>query len=383
MKKLIAVWLMSLVLGTTATAQIGSHMKEEFQDPEKHGIRIVERVSEVRGVIHDASTRILCLQAFGEDMPAETQAEILQWVRAGHTVWFYDTRLAPAFGMLPYMLSEEQFRHKAEKGVLGGSKRHGLATVGVSYGSHAVQTGVGQVTVFLPEVVNGDESKSYGAVEVAGDTVALLQFALDSPALMALRREGRGLIVFKDLLWNEPLSGDRFQLNLLDFSAGFQVPGPAGQGRVGSPPGPEAEYVEGSPASPLEAGSAVDIAPAVVTSNASSSSHPKNGSSAPVSGTWSLELKDGTVLTGDLDAGAVIEFETSTTSLKLKAEEISRLEIGSSVKLDKVVTVKGKSQSGLLLTSPLKFRTERGVEQFDKEDLLLLQRSAEEPAKEK
>ncbi len=381
MKKMMAVWLFSLLLGTASWGQLGSHLKEEFQDPEKHGIRIVERVSEVRGAIHDEKTRILCLQAFGESLPAETGSELLEWVRAGHTVWFYDARIATSFGMVPYMLADEQFRHKPEKGVLGGSKRGGLATVGVSYGSHAVQTGVGQVTVFLPEIDNGSEGKSYGAVEVAGDTVPLLQFALGSPALMALRREGRGLIVFKDLLWNEPLSGDRFQLNLLDYSAGYPVPGPAGQGKVGDPPGPEAQYVEGQPASPLEAGTPTEP-PAVAVTGSTQSTSVGKSKGQPVQGLWTLELKDGTVVRGDLDSGVVVEFETSTTSLKLKPDEITSLEVGSSIKLDKLVTSKGKAQSGLLLTSPLKFRTERGVEEFDKEDLQLLQRSAGEPSKE-
>ncbi len=221
MKKLIALWILFLIL--PATAQLGSQWKEEFQDPEKHGIRLVERVSEIRGAIHDPSVRILCMQAMGDDMPADTHSELLQWVRSGNSLWFYDSRMAPLFGMKPFLLEADQFRHKPEKGVLGGSKRQGMATVAVSFGSHAVQTGVGQVTVFLPEIDNGDETKSYGAVEVAGDTLPLLQFTLDSPAVMALRREGRGLIVYKTLLWNEPLSGDRFQLNLLDYSAASEA----------------------------------------------------------------------------------------------------------------------------------------------------------------
>lgn len=379
MRTLVAMWVVLLGLSSTAVSQVGSHLKEEFQDPEKHGIRIVSRVSEMRAAMHDANVRILCLQAFGETLPAETQSELLEWVRAGRTVWFYDARLAPSFGMKPYLLSDEQFRSKPEKGVLGGSKRAGLATVGISYGSHAVQTGVGQVTVFLPEIDNGSkEPKSYGAIEVAGDTLPLLQFALDSPALMALRREGRGLIVFKNLLWNEPLSGDRFQLNLLDYSAGFQVPGPAGQGKVGMPPGPEAEFVVGEPALPLLAGD-----PERVTSipTPPTAAPPKSAHHKAVSRGWSLELKDGTVLQGALEA-EMVEFETGTASLKLKAEELESLEFGSSIKLDRLVTVKGKAQTGVLLTSPLKFRTDRGVEQFEKEDLQRLTREQEGPDKE-
>jgi hypothetical protein len=359
--------MLAISLATGAVAQVGSHLKEEFQDAELHGIRVVQQASEIRGIIHDPNLRILCMQIFGDQLNADLHTEILEWVRAGHTVWFYDARLAPQFGMKTYLLDPEQFRHKPEKGVLGGSKREGLATVSLSFGSHAVQTGVGQVTVFLPEMDSGDgETRSYGAVEVAGDTVPLLQFALDSPALVALRREGRGLIVYKALLWNEVLSGDRFQLNLLDYSAGFQVPGPAGEGKVGTPPGPEAEYITGEPATPLVPG----VPNALV-------SHPSVPSLKEVKGAWSLELRDGTTLVGDLE-GESLEFETGTGSLKLRPEEISSLEFGSSIKLDKLVTRKGKTENGLFLSSPLRFRTERGVEEFEKEDLQLLQRGPEE-----
>ena len=372
MKIWLRLFVTMLILLAPVQAQMGSHLKEQFQDAEKHGIRIISRVSEVRGAIHDPSVKLLCLQAFGEVLPAETQAELLDWVRSGRTVWFYDARLAPQFGMKPYLLQADQFRGKPEAGVLGSSKRGGMATVGVSHGMHAAQTGVGQVTLFLPEIEpeKKGEPKLYGALEVAGDTVPLLQFAPDSPALMALRRDGRGLIVYKALLWNEPLSGDRFQANLLDFSAGFQVPGPAGEGKVGRPPGPEAEYVTGEPALPLGENAEVPAA----SQSTASVSVPPSQSQGKVSRAWSLELKDGTVIQGELQ-GELLQFETGTGSLKLKPAEVTRLEFGSSIKLDKVTTVSGKTQSGLFMSTPLKFRTERGVEVFEKEDLQVLHRS--------
>lgn len=362
--------LLMLFLTSSAWAQMGSHLKEQFQDAEQHGIRIIGRVSEIRGAIHDPAVKLLCLQSFGETLAAETQAELLEWVRSGRTVWFYDARLAPAFGMKPYFLEAEQFKNKPEDGVLGNSKRAGLAAVAISHGSHAVQTSVGQVTIFLPEIVTEKNApKLYGAVEVAGDTVPLLQFALDSPALMALRRDGRGLIVYKTLLWNEPLSGDRFQANLLDYSAGFQVPGPAGEGRVGAPPGPEAEYVTGDPATPLDPS---DIVPAASNPTAASSEPPSQARAGE--GGFSLQLKDGTIISGELQ-GELIRFETGKGSLKLKPTDIVRLEFGSSIKLDKVTMVSGRTETGLLMTTPLKLRTSRGVEEFEKEDLELLQRS--------
>ena len=266
---------------------------------------------------------------------------------------------------------------------MGGKKRSGLATVGMSLGSHAVQTGVGQVTVFLPEIAGEDDQKMYGGIEVEGDTHALLQHSLGSPALIACRREGRGFIVFKALLWNEPLSGDRFQMNLLEYSAGFQVPGPAGVGKVGQPPGPEAEFVEGEPAVPLQASTGQPVAPAVkpeVDSNGGEVSTQESETGAgekdveQAQGGWLLELQDGTKVSGELE-GELIEFETGSSSLKLTPDKVKSLVFGDSIRLDRIVTVTGKEQSGLLLSTPIRFRTERGVEEFEKEDLIKLSRS--------
>jgi hypothetical protein len=304
-------------------------------------------------------------------MNEESSKELLDWVREGHTVWFYDARLAPHFGMRPTFFESTRFRNKPESGQLGGKKYSGVATVAVSLGTHPVQTGVGQVTVFLPSIEGEDKGDEveHGGIELVGDTEALLQFTLDSPALVACRREGRGLIVFKSLLWTLPLSGERFQSNLLEFSAGYQVPGPAGVGKVGSPPGPEAEYVEGQPAEPVVASQPSDA----VVETVPATNPEKLSAKGSKPGPWVLELKDGTILQGELET-EMMEFETGTSSLKLKPEELESLEFGSSVKLDRI-TAKGREQSGLLLTSPIRFRTDRGVEEFEKEDLQKLSRA--------
>lgn len=375
MKKILsflcAFWIAA---GCPASAQMGQQLKEEFHDKEAHGYKIVESVSGLRAALKDERVKVLCFQSFGERIEPSALQDLFDWVRAGHTVWFYDARLAPLFGMKPMMLAGTEFRSKPEEGVLGGKKRAGLASVALSLGSHPVQTGVGQVTIFLPELRGAGASEAeYGSIEVAGDTVPLLQFALDSPALVACRREGRGLIVFKSLLWNEPLSGDRFQLNLLEFSAGFQVPDLAGAGKVGNPPGPQAEYVEGSPAIPLDLSRTEPVAsPARETAEAVGprNSQPKT---AP-GGDWQLQLQDGSFLEGRLEM-KMLEFETASSSMKLSPEQIKEVIFGDSFRLDRMVTTNGSEQSGLLLTQPIKVRTARGLEEFEKEDLIKLTRS--------
>ena len=372
MRQLVQVFIF-FALSACVQAQMSSHLKEEFHDQEAYGIQIVDRVSGLRSAVMNEDTRVICLQAFGDELNEESAKELLDWVREGHTVWFYDARLAPHFGMKPTFFESTRFRNKPESGQLGGKKYSGVATTAVSLGTHAVQTGVGQVTVFLPSIEGEekDDEVTHGGIELVGDTEALLQFTLDSPALVACRREGRGLIVFKSLLWTLPLSGERFQSNLLEFSAGYQVPGPAGVGKVGSPPGPEAEYLDGQPAEPVVATQSTPTnGDAVTDPPVKPNEWPAKGNKL---GPWVLELKDGTMLQGELET-EMVEFETGTSSLKLKPEDLESLEFGSSIKLDRITT-KGREQSGLLLTSPIRFRTDRGVEEFEKEDLQKLSRA--------
>lgn len=371
MKKLLYLLCALWISGGVADAQLNQRLKGEFHESEAHGAKIVDSKSSLRAALADDKVKVLCFQSFGETLePADLQG-VFDWVRAGKTVWFYDTRLASLFGMREVRMTAEQFRNKPEEGVLGGKKRKGLATVTLSLGSHPVQTGVGQVTVFLPELkAPGASEAEYGGIEVAGDTVGLLQFAVDSPALAACRREGRGMIVFKSLLWNEPLSGDRFQLNLLEFSSGHQVPDLAGVGKVGSPPGPDAEYIEGAPAVSLMVENSESPSVSSVTT---STSQPTN--KAKVGG-WSLRLQNGSVLEGQLEM-KVIEFETAKASLKLAPDQIRELVFGDSIRLDTLTTSDGKKQSGLLLSQPIRVRTASGIEEFEKEDLTMMTRSDE------
>lgn len=386
MRVILLYSLTLLLLAGTALGQLNSHIREEFHDAQAYGVKLVEQKSSLRAALHDEKVRIIAFQSFGETLEEETVESLMEWVRAGGTVWFYDARLAHHFGMEAVYLTGEEFRNKDEEGVLGGRKRQGIATVALSIGSHPVQTSVGQVTVFLPELKDGKSDPVYGAVKKTGDTVGLLQFELDSPALTACRREGHGFIVFKSLLWDEPLSGERFQSNLLEFSAGYGVPGPAGVGLVGTPPGPTSEYVETEPRdalTPVETEDTNRDDPETETSDSDPSElaerapSDEGSASEPVAselGPWSLELKDGTIVSGEWVCD-VVEFETGSRSLKLKTDQIKRIEFGSVSRLDRIVTERGEESSGLLLTSPIRLRTERGVEKFEKEDLNTLSRS--------
>ena len=58
-------------------------------------------------------------------------------------------------------------------------------------------------------------------------------------------------------------------------------------------------------------------------------------------------------------------------------DQVQALEFGSAIELDRLETVGGKRESRLLLSAPIRFRTDRGVEEFEKDDLIKLLRSPE------
>lgn len=237
-------WLIGclLFLSVGAGAQMESQTwEEEFHDYGELGIQVMTRgnIHNVQQILEDPTVKIFILQVPFEEFDLQAMPALIDWVRQGHALWFYDARYAPYLGMKAYALSAKQFRGKPHVGKLGDRKYNGLACGVLTFSKHPTVTGVGQCTVFLPLL--GEDY--YSAVAVEGDTEPLLQFAADSPALAALRRVGKGVIIFKPLLWPDSLSGKRFQNNLLDYSAGFGVPGFGGEGRYGEAIGEQAPEV--------------------------------------------------------------------------------------------------------------------------------------------
>ena len=234
------------VLGTCEPVQAeggdSTLLYSQYHAYDELGVQVLKRGSahDVTAALADPTVQILIIQIPFESFDPACCADILKWVRAGHTLWFYDSRYAPCFGMKNYALSAKQFKGRPEKGPIGDVEYKGMACGVLTFSKHASMAGVGQCVIFLPLI--GEDT--YSAVAVDGDTVPLLQFAANSPALAALRRDGRGLILFKPLLWPDSLSGKRFQNNLLEYSAGFGVPGIGGEGRIGENIGPDAPYVE-------------------------------------------------------------------------------------------------------------------------------------------
>ncbi|ODT70294.1 hypothetical protein ABS71_08625 [bacterium SCN 62-11] len=337
-----------LALGLTALGQaqgMAESLKSEFHKEEELGAKPVGtgELGTIKSLMADSNVRIIALQILREDMDESLVAPLTAWVQAGHSLWIYDARITPMFGFQPILMKKNQFTNKDEKGKLAGRGLEGVGAVALAVGQSPINTGVGQVSCFLPKV--GDEQ--YGAVNVTADTQPLLRLTYNAPALAAYRREGRGMIVFKPLLWPEALSGDRFQSNLLEFSAGFQVPGPAGTDKIGKPPGPNAEYVQGHPAD------GTTVAPALVNTTVP---EPKND--RVVALPKNTENKDEMDVIGEGTlVGQItnekLSFETGTSSVKLTRAEVERVELSTAGQLDKVFWRDGHTSTGLLLDKKL------------------------------
>lgn len=357
MASLRALALACLFL-TPAQAEMSENLKHTLHSEKELGTYILndEGMSQLDTLLQNPEIKILCAQMSPEQMDDAKAQILLNWVRKGHSLWFYDAQLGNKFGFEPCLMTKEQFTNKPESGDLGGRSVNGAATVAMNLSRHETLEGVLQVTVFLPAV--GDK---YGAVWPKGDTVPLLKFKTDSPAVAALRREGRGLIVFKPLVWTEPLSGSRFQANLLEFSAGYQVPGPGLVGKVGSPPGPNAAYIEGKPAVPL---------PGVRESHSDNKQPtPEATQKANIEESLdSLEFTDGTKLEGKI-LNPFYKFETGNQSLQLVPTAVRQFEMGGPVGLDKVTLADGKTKQGLLIISSWKVEVKGTVRELDKHAL--------------
>ena len=343
-------WISTLMLGLSlwgvASAQMAETLKSEFHKEGELGAVIVgqDERPRLKALMADPNVRVLSLQLLQGEVPPETAKALTEWVQAGHSLWFYDARLGPLFGFDPVLMKKNQFTNRPESGDLGGRKMEGVATTVLAMGGHVVDTGVGQVSAFLPALTED----TYGAVNVTADTMPLLRFTYNSPAVAALRREGRGLIVFKPLLWPEALSGDRFQSNLLEYSAGFQVPGPAGAGKVGKPPGPQAEYVQGKPAIVTDATNP-ETHPVTPPQTPEDPSHqPVVASPMNPDNADELEVIGEGVLLGQV-VSEKLRFETGTASMELTRAEVESVELNKGGQLDTVHWRDGHLSKGFLM----------------------------------
>ena len=378
-----------------ARADLQGSLLHEYSASEKGDTYSVTdgTVGHLDEVLSNPNIKIICWQVAYDRYDEAWTSKLLDWVRQGGSLWFYDARLADRFGMEMYELRGEQFRGNPEKGDIGEVKMKGRAVTVFPVQNHAVSTGVGSVAAFLPVL---DEKRDiYGSIVPHEGTLNLLQFAADSPALAALRREGYGTVVFKPLLWEKSLSGERFQRNLIDFCAGYGVPGMGGEGRVGEVLQEKKNYVQGTAfaAAPASEKAAEDsgakntaeaadrkeaagsgsldsaVAEARKLYSESSPTSKGVGDNSPSAQQDSMKVAgEASPRCGRVAVKEII-FEGGSESYRFSPAEIRSLQIGQHGNLDTVELRSGRTVKGFMLNTSISIETSDGMFECPKKNL--------------
>lgn len=304
------------MMGVIEGGDIPEYIRKQAHSEKECGVRTIKdgNVADIFKLQDNPEyAKILCIQTSPEVMNAEYAGIIMKWVReSGHTVWFYDSRLAGWFGMEASDINPEGAFSKEITGEYGGRKVKGKAAVVSAFGNHKTLSGVNGAVVFL--VPTGENT--YSAVKCSGVTPLLKQNLASDQAVSAIREEGSGRIILKPLLWPDKIDGLRFQTNIMEFSAGYPVP------------------VVTEKDSPI-------TDEMMVPSKSSDK--------------WEeideVELSDGRTVWGRVNNGEFV-FEGISKGKKIKKDEIKTIvfsEKGSG--LDAVIFENGKSQKGLLSLS--------------------------------
>ncbi len=324
-------WLSGVVF-----AQIPESIKSFYHSDKELGIKVItgRNVQDINGLESKPSlAKIVVVQASQEQLTPELVTILLNWVKQGGTLWFYDSRLASFFGMEAMPLSPEGLNHKKMDGEYGDRKKHhGIAVLGNPYGDHPVLTGVTGAVVFAIEV----GKDQYSAVAAHKDTKALLKPDLTKDAAVsALRNEGKGIIVFKPLLWESQVDGARFQGNLKEFSAGYPIPKiTTKQSKITD------EHLIEKKDSGLK--SLIDVV------------HLSDGRTA-----WGKVLTDS------------ITFDTPDKTMKVPVQDLKSLELGTSSGMDMIVYKTDKKSTGFCtLKGGVLFLTPSGAKvTLEKQDI--------------
>ncbi|MCL5037741.1 MAG: hypothetical protein M1269_11590 [Chloroflexi bacterium] len=248
--------------------------------------------------------KIAVLQVPEKKLNADSEKVILDFIKDGGTVWFYDSRLAHIFGLENAPLKGEDLRYKPQKGTYGDeSKSRGAATYLQSYGTSPILKGVNLVLAFLLEV----GKDRFSAIKVTDDVTPLLIANDPKIASAAEKNIGEGKVILKPLIWLEAVDGKRFQTNLLEYSAGYPVPDIK---NIVS-----ADKKAELPSKPDEVDRVV--------------------------------LNNGNYYDGKLENDS-FRLETMNGSAKLSPDDLSEIRIKSFMNMDEVVTKNNKTQRGMV-----------------------------------
>lgn len=223
------------VMGLLLSNLLGAHATPGAFEARLHGyfaykICVINghHPTEVVNVLaaHPKKYHIVMWQVSPEDTREEDVKRLMDWVNQGGVLWFQDSRLAAQFGMRAAPISARDLPElHLRKEDYGGKSVEGAVLIAVAPegASHPVLTQVDTVQVFLMPV--GD--RQFSAIQKGDDVQPLLvvgQGAVPDRVIAGLKSVGKGTVVFKPQIWTDILTGLRLQGNLLEWSAGYQVP---------------------------------------------------------------------------------------------------------------------------------------------------------------
>jgi len=205
-------------------SELPEYIKEQSHNDITYTVITEKNLNDLDNIIAKAKLKhFLVLQPKYESLTPDHALKLLDWVRQGGVLWYYDSRFAPLLGMENAPVSADDVKGQPHEGEYGTCTVPGINMIAYVYPftEHPVATGVQAIQAFLIEIGPG----RYSAV--SDKTEGVEPIFIGSPegsAIVAMKKIGEGWIVFKPLLWPEVLGGERFQLNLMEFSAGYPVP---------------------------------------------------------------------------------------------------------------------------------------------------------------
>jgi hypothetical protein len=174
-------------------------------------------------IISSEEKNCVILQVKPELMDDAHAKILMDWVRRGGVLWYYDSRLARFFSMKEAPFEIGDIPCKRFEGEYGSEKKQaGIAVGCIAWGNHSLTTGIRKVLVFVLELEKG----KYSAVADEGVLPLLKIERTARYSVAALRKVGRGSIIFKPLLWEDQYDGRDFQRILIKYSSKDPVPFP-------------------------------------------------------------------------------------------------------------------------------------------------------------
>lgn len=161
------------------------------------------------------TSQFFVLQASPEKLSEKLIFAMLDRVKNGAVLWFYDSRVAPSFGWKNSPMKIPNLSERSMDAEFGTKRLPGVALGAEKVGNSNLTVGVRRLVVFVPRV--GEEM--YSAIAPSADVIPLLKVPRQSSFVSAFQKVGNGYIIFKPLLWEKRYDGSKFQRRLLDFSS--------------------------------------------------------------------------------------------------------------------------------------------------------------------